>query len=343
VAVKSLALVLGGGGALGAFQVGVYQALDEGGFVVDRLAGTSIGAVNAALIAGNPQELRLERLRSFWDTVAEPVAGFARQSGEARRVIKALAALRARLLGRPSLYVPALPRLFLQGPGPGSPSLYNHRPAMRTFRRFINFDRIAMGEPRLAVSLTDLVTGAAAVIDNAETRVGPDHLLASMALLPDFPPVELEGRWFCDGGFSANLPLNAILDPPPEDDLVCVAIDLLGDPGPPVFSLDGMMERSSDLLFSNQSRNQLATLEARFALRSSGGSITLLLLPYSGEGERIGQKIWDYGSRSIAERWRSGHDAGLELVRHLERIVPPPPGRLMVQRISKAYGSGHGG
>lgn len=124
---RRLELVFGGGGALGAFQAGVYEALEEAGLAPDRLAGTSIGALNAALIAGNPPERRLARLRAFWELIAEPALGPAGCSGDTRRALKALSAFRARLLGRPGLYRPTLPRLFLQSPAWGSPSLYSPR------------------------------------------------------------------------------------------------------------------------------------------------------------------------------------------------------------------------
>jgi NTE family protein len=330
---RELALVLGGGGALGAFQGGVYEAFEDAGMAPDRLAGTSIGALNAALIAGNPPDRRRERLRAFWDLVAEPGPIPAGWPGDVRRVTKALSALQARLLGRPGLYRPHLPRLFLQGPGWGSPSLYDLGPVLATLRRLVDFERIGDGAPRLAVNLTDLESGAPVVVDSIATRLRPEHLVASMALLPDFPPIEIEGRWFCDGGFSANLPLNAVLEEPPEQDLVCIAVDLLGDPGPPVFSVDGMIERSNDLLFANQTRAAIAALEARHAGRSEGGSVLLLLLACNGEGERISQKIWDFGRRSLEERWQAGYAAGADAVRRLAELKPPVPGRLEIHRL----------
>lgn len=326
-------LVLGGGGALGAFQAGVYEALEEVGREPDRLVGTSIGALNAALIAGNPPERRLERLRAFWELVAEPALSPATLSGDARRTVKAAFALHARLVGRPGLYRPHLPRLFLQSPAWGGPSLYDLGPAVATLRRLVDFDRIGAGGPQLAVHLADLETGAPVLVESAFDRLRPEHLAASMGLLPDLPPTEIDGRWFCDGGFSANLPLHAVLDPPPEADVLCLAVDLLGEPGPPVFSLDGMMERSNDLLFANQTRSSLATFEARYAARDEGGSVLLLLLASNGEGERVSQKIWDYGARSLEERWRAGYEACAAALARLQDLPPPAPGRLQVHRL----------
>jgi NTE family protein len=154
-----------------------------------------------------------------------------------------------------------------------------------------------------------------------------------MGLLPDFPPTEIDGRWFCDGGFSANLPVHAVLDPLPETDVVCIAVDLLGEPGPPVFSVDGMMERSNDLLFANQTRSALATFEARYADRSEGGSILLLLIACNGEGERLAQKTWDYGRGSIDERWRAGYEACRAALDRLRELPMPAPGRLEIHRL----------
>jgi NTE family protein len=327
------ALVLGGGGALGAFQAGVYEALEEGGIAPDWLAGTSIGALNAALIAGNPPERRLDRLREFWHLVAEPAARPAGWAGGARRAAKAASALRARVLGRPGLYQPHLPRLFLEAPWWGHPSLYDLGPALESICRLVDLDRIHRAGPRLAVNLTDLESGRPVVVDSATARLRPEHLVASMGLLPDFPPTEIDGQWLCDGGFSANLPLQAVLEPPPRADLTCIAVDLLGEPGSPVFSLDGMMERSSDLLYANQTRAALALLEARHAERTDGVSVRLLLLACDGRGERVSQKIWDFGRRSLAERWRAGHAAGQRVLRRLAELDPPAAGRLEIDRL----------
>jgi NTE family protein len=330
---RRLELVLGGGGALGAFPPGVYEALHEAGFEPDRLVGSSIGALNGALIAGNPPERRLERLRAFWNMVAEPGPSPAAWTGDRRRAIKAGSAVRARLFGRPGLYRPHLPRFFLQNATWGNPSLYQLAPALATLRRLVDFERIGDGGPGLAANLTDLETGASLVVDSAAVRLRPEHLVAGMGLLPDFPPTEIDGRWFCDGGFSANLPVHPVLDPPPERDVVCIAVDLLGEPGPPAFSVDGMMERSNDLLFANQTRSALATFEARYAARREGGSVLLLLIACNGEGERFGQKSWDYGRGSIDERWRAGYEACRAALDRLRELPMPAPGRFEIHRL----------
>ena len=190
-----------------------------------------------------------------------------------------------------------------------------------TIGRLLELGRIGDAGPPLAVNLADLQTGAPVVVDSASAELGAG-----------LPPTEIDGKWFCDGGFSANLPLHAVLDPPPETDVVCMAVDLLGEPGPPIFSVDGMMERSNDLLFANQTRAAIATLKARYAARVDGGSVLVLLLACNGEGERLSQ-IWDYSRRSLHERWRAGYDAGIDLVGQIRDTEPPPPGRFEVRSV----------
>jgi NTE family protein len=174
--------------------------------------------------------------------------------------------VRARLLGRPGLYRPHMPCLFLQNSAWGNPSLYQLGPALATLRRLVDFARIGDGAPRLAANLTDLETGASMVVDSAAVELRPEHLVMGAAAGPS---ADRDRRpMVCDDGFSANLPLHPVLDPPPDTGVVCIAVDLLGPLGPPVFSVDGMMERSNDLLFANQTRSALTTFEARYAPRN---------------------------------------------------------------------------
>jgi hypothetical protein len=153
-------------------------------------------------------------------------------------------------------------------------------------------------------------------------RAGKERLRSPAGLSAS----EIDGWGCCDGGFSANLPLNAVLDPPPEQDPLCIAVDLLGDPGPPVFSVYGMMERSNDLLFANQTCSALATLEARNRGRTASGRVLLLLLACNAEGKRILQKSWHYGRQSLDECWRAGYEAGADL-------ESSAPVRLQIHRI----------
>ena len=141
----------------------------------------------------------------------------------------------------------------------------------------------------------------------------------------------MDGRPYADGGLSANLPLHAVLEPPPDGDLLVVAVDLLGEPGRPVFSVDGMLERSNDLMFLNQTRTLLALADARQRLHGRG-SVTVALIAYDGSGERIAQKSWDFGRRSLEARWAAGRAAATGLRAWLGTLPPTPPGRVVVHR-----------
>jgi NTE family protein len=316
---------------MGAFQGGVYEALDAQRLLPDRLAGSSIGAVNAALIAGNPPGLRVGRLREFWDRVADPVTEGGSGADDVGRAGKAQAALHARLVGRPGLYRPVVPRLFLADSPWGSPSVYQHGEAAQTLAGLIDFERLLP----VAANLTDLMTGEPVIVSSERQQLRPEHLLASMALIPDFPPVEVDGRLYADGGLSANLPIHAVLEPPPDGDLLVIAVDLLGEPGRPAFSVDGMLERSNDLMFVSQTRLLLSLADARQRLHGRG-SVTLAFIAYDGSGERIAQKTWDYGRRSLETRWAAGRRAAEGLRERLEALPPPPPGRVVVHRLGSA-------
>lgn len=342
-----IALVLGGGGALGAFQAGFYEGLHEAGLRPERVAGTSIGAVNGALIAGNPTPTRLARLRAFWDGAADP--SFLPLTVDVRRIANALAALRSRLFARPGVYHWTMPDLFFESPF-GRPGLYDLTPTGERLAALVDFARIARQDLRLAVNTTDVRTGEAVLFDSGRQQLGVEHVLASAAILPDFPPAELDGRLLCDGGFSANVPLHAVLEEPPDRPTVCIAVDLFGLVREPVLSVDGMLERSDDLVFANQTRTAVTLLRERYecrtrlwrAERAAGlapddagapAPVVLLVAAYDGVGERIAQKAYDYSARSIEHRWQRGRRHAEAVVAALRGLEAPTPGRLVLERI----------
>lgn len=331
---RRVALVLGGGGALGAFEGGVYEALHAAGVRPVWLAGTSIGAINAALIAGNAPERRVERLRAFWERVAEETGPWALDSGEARRLHNLGAALWARVAGRPGLYTLALPRLFFDLPGWGRPGLYDYAPGSATLAELVDFARIARGETRLSINATDVETGEAVLLDSRERELTPRHVLASASLMPEFPPLEVDGRLLADGGFSANVPLLAVLGSRPETDLVCIAVDLFRRRAKPTLSVDGLAERRQDLLFANQTWLTVELLRARHGTGSGrpggGPSAVLVTLSYDNRYEHIAQKIYDYSRRSLADRWRAGRAEGEAALRLLAAAAEPAPGSFTI-------------
>ena len=230
--------MLSGGVALGAFEAGAYAALEEVGEALpDWFVGSSIGAVNAAIIAGNPLGCRVERLRRFWELVARdptPATSFLLgpppADGAWRKAYNEASALQSLLLGRPGLFRPRL----AGGGGVGSaPAFYDLSPMRERLPELLDFDRLNNGETRLSVVATDVVSGERIVFDTArgDARIGPEHLAASCALLPLFAPVEIGGRLLGDGGHAANTPLDLVLDEPRAADLQCFVVELFAPEG----------------------------------------------------------------------------------------------------------------
>ena len=177
VALRSL--ILGGGNALGSYLAGAYEALHTAGEEPDWIAGTSIGAVTAGLIAGNPPERRLEQLRAYWSEAMAP------DWLPWPRAAQWMGVLQTRLAGRPAMFHPRLPNLSMQ---PERVGIYDVAPMRRRLEELIDFDRLNSGRIRLSVVAVDLETGAEVIFDTRERRVTVDHLLASAALIPIFRP-----------------------------------------------------------------------------------------------------------------------------------------------------------
>ena len=228
-----IALLLQGGGALGSYQGGVYQALSEADIHPDWVAGISIGAINAALIAGNAREKRVDRLREFWEMVtASPltlgtVPPALIRGDLAHSVVNQFAALGALVGGAPEFFTPRVPPPYLQPPGSiEATSFYDTAPLRATLERLVDFDRINAGETRFSVGSVNVRTGNFAYFDNTRDVITPLHVMASGALPPGFPAVEIEGEQYWDGGLVSNTPLQWVLDMHPRRDTLAFQIDL---------------------------------------------------------------------------------------------------------------------
>lgn len=226
-------LVLQGGGALGAYHAGAYEGMAEAGYAPSWVTGVSVGAINAALIAGNPPERRVERLREFWDRV-----GYA----AARGTSAALAAT----IGVPGFFVPRVPPPLL--------SVYDMRPLEKTLEDLVQFDLINRGAMRLSLGAVDVETGNSTYFDNTTAEIGPRHVMASGALPPAFAPVEIDGRHYWDGGIVSNTPLWYVLDESPRMSAVIFQIDLFAARGELPQNLDQAMERHKDIVYSSKTR-----------------------------------------------------------------------------------------
>jgi len=264
-AYETVALVLQGGGALGSYQAGVYQGLHEAGIMPNWFCGISIGALNAAILAGNPPEKRLERLTEFWDTICSsalfpewqvddrfaPSLG----SGDLRSAASAFAAARALIEGQRGFYKLRFPPPFLlAGGGPAATSYYDTAPLKETLERLVDFDRINSREVRVSVGAVDVETGNFAYFDNANRVLGPEHFMASGALPPGFPAVEIEGRHYWDGGLLSNTPLTEVLQHLPRRDTLAFQVDLWSSRGPLPKNVFDVEERRKDIQYSSRTR-----------------------------------------------------------------------------------------
>ncbi len=264
------ALVLQGGGALGAYQAGVYEELFNTEYQPDWLVGVSIGAINAALIAGNPHDRRIARLTEFWELVSSgmgPVTSFfSKGFGEAafeppawfkhpRSAFNEFSALWSALIGIPGFYKPRFPPPVLQPDGsPGALSLYDMAPLKETLEKLIDFDLINTKRVRLSVGAVKVRNGNSHYFDNFEQEIGAEHIMASCALPPSFSPVTIEGEAYWDGGIVSNTPLQYVLDSKIMEKLCVFQVDLFSAEGPLPVNLATAQQRRKDILYSSRTR-----------------------------------------------------------------------------------------
>src|SRR5262245_45148008 len=229
-------LVLQGGGALGAYQGGAYEALAAADQRPDWIAGISIGAVNAALIAGNPPGRCVRKLREFWERVSSrltipPIA----TDDTSRKIFNETSAAFVASVGAPGFFGPRFPPAFVMPPGSAEAiSFYDTSPLKATLEELVDFDRLNSGEVRVSVGAVQVRTGNMKYFDTAHGDViRAEHIMASGALPPGFPPVVIDGQEYWDGGLVSNTPLQYVLDGSEHrDDMVVFQIDLFPRKGP---------------------------------------------------------------------------------------------------------------
>jgi NTE family protein len=291
---KRLSLVLSGGLGLGAYQAGAYQAMKENGIEPYRIAGSSVGAVNGALIAGSDPKDRIDALRTFWaagDLWFRAVS-FPGYLGHAQNWFSVV---HTRLFGASGHFRPRVPSPW----GPFR-SLYDLTPMKDRLERLVDFGRLNSGETGFSVAATDIETGELVVFDTAKRHeISIDHLLASCGFLPEFAPVEIGGRLLGDGGLSANAPIEALGNDAPND--FVFVIDLFARDGERPRSLEDALARKNDLLFGNQTMQRLRLLPA------AGQVGPIVYLSYRPSDEEAGpEKTFDLSRATISGRWNAG-------------------------------------
>ena len=300
-------LVLGGGNALGAFQAGVYAALDAHGLHPDWVIGASIGAINGALILGSPVADRVATLRTFWRPgEGQPVVWLPGMTETGRRSAAVTWTLAA---GRPGMFGPAA---AWQAWSRQRPALFETDQLAVTLDRLVDFDRLNAGPGRLTATAVDVASAADVWMDSRERRIGSDHIRASAALPVLFPLVAIDGRWLVDGGLSANLPLDPLLSDPPRRPTLCIAVDLLPSVGPVPETLGEAASRAQDLAFAVQSRRTIARWQATHAGRTDI-CLSLVTLAYTDQAAEVAGKAFDFSGPTIDQRWSAGRQAGERL------------------------------
>jgi NTE family protein len=274
------ALVLQGGGALGAYQAGVYEAVSGTPYQPHWIAGVSIGAINAALIAGNPLERRVERLREFWQLVSSaPAQRMPTWMGDAT-VLKQWSATMAVFAGIPGFFTPRPASDFLLGGASQVLSYYDTAPLKQTLERLVDFDRINSGEVRFSVGAVNVRTGNSIYFDNRVQRIGPEHIMASGALPPGFPPVHIDGEDYWDGGLVSNTPLQYVLDTHPgTQPLAVLQVDLFSAHGAMPKTMAQVAERQKDITYSSRTRMNTDALAANMNLQQAIADLIARLPP----------------------------------------------------------------
>jgi len=274
---KKISLVLQGGGALGSYQAGVYDALAETEYVPDWVAGISIGAVNAAIIAGNAPADRVSRLRAFWEGVTAPLAHWvAPDWWPFDAWLRHASALRTLSCGQPGFFRPQLP--FEWNPLSPPLSYYSTSGLRATLLQFVDFDRInSGGDIRLSVGAVNVRTARFAYFDSAEITIRPEHIMASAALPPGFPAIEIDGESYWDGGLVSNTPLQHVLDFYPRRSRLTFQVDLFPGYGQLPQNLQDVDERIADIRYASRTRLNTDAFEQRHAIRYAINELEKLL------------------------------------------------------------------
>jgi len=249
-------LLLQGGGALGAYHAGVYEGFAEAGRDPTWVVGVSIGAITAALIAGNPPERRVERLRAFWDLVSSYVPfEWPPMLQAIRPQLNAMSAGMASTFGCPGFFKPRVPPPFLAAPGTIEATSYcDTTPLKATLEELVDFDLINSRKVRLSLGAVNVRTGASVYFDNQRMSIGPEHVMASGALPPGFPAVKIGGEYYWDGGLVSNTPLTYVWDDKPMTSALIVQVDLFDPAGELPRNLDEVEERQNDILYASKQR-----------------------------------------------------------------------------------------
>ena len=291
---RKVGLVLQGGGALGSYQAGVYEALVASEYLPDWVAGISVGAINAAIIAGNAPEHRVQSLRSFWEAITAPTILWppapAGLPAEWQHRASALSAL---MFGQRGFFTPRPPQDWFSSDK--CVSYYETSVLKRTLERLVDFDRINdTKDMRLSVGAVNVRTGHFAYFDSEEITIRPEHIMASGALPPGFPPVEIDGEQYWDGGLLSNTPLQYMIDYYPRRSRLVFQVDLFPAHGRVPTNLDEVHEREKDIRYSSRTMMSTNSLREKHDVRHAINELHKLL-PADLANTEQAKQLYEHG------------------------------------------------
>lgn len=355
---ECIALLLQGGGALGSYQAGVYEALAEVGLHPNWVAGISIGAINSALIAGNPPEKRVDALRTFWEMITTralfpatllsslPDSGLWNYD-MARGWLNQMAALNTIMSGAPGFFRPrAVPPFFASSSTEDALSFYCTKPLYDTLESLIDFDRINAGDTRFSVGAVNVTTGNFEYFDNTTHVIDPRHVMASGSLPPGFPAVEIDGQSYWDGGLVSNTPLQWVLDSQPRQDTLAFQVDLWSAKGEHPTDLVTQDSRLKDIRFSSRTRQGTDQFRKEQGLRRALARLlervpveikaeddpelhkliaaaddkvyNIAHLIYRAKSYEGASKDYEFSRTTMEEHWSAGYEDTVLTLRHPE-------------------------
>ena len=346
---ERVALVLQGGGALGAYQAGVYEALAQANCEPNWISGVSIGAINASIIAGNPPERRLSALETFWNTVSGRKIWLHTPEGDFYRDLRnQTSAMMTIMFGQPGFFKPRPQSAWFAPAGAeGALSHYDSSELKGTLERLVDFDLLNDGRKRLSVGAVNVRTGNFVYFDSRKMRIGPEHIMASGALPPALPSVKIEGEYYWDGGIVSNTPLQYLLDQEPSESSLVFQVDLFSARGQLPRSMADVLARQKDITYSSRTRQNTDTYARVHALKmkllgalqrvpeekltpaekeqieeySKSGDVNIVHLIYQHKEYEGHAKDYEFSGTSMREHWESGYEDTLRTLRHPEWLV----------------------
>jgi len=341
-----VALVLQGGGALGAYQVGVYQALAEARCEPNWISGVSIGAINSAIIAGNAPRNRLSRLESFWQIISgRKIWAYTPEGDVFRDMRNRTSSLMTLLMGQPGFFQTRPVNPWLQLPGAdGATSFYDSSTLRSTLENLVDFDLLNSGAMRLSVGAVNVRTGNFVYFDTEKQRIGPEHIMASGALPPALPPVKIEGEYYWDGGIVSNTPLQYLLELDENVSSLVFQVDLFSARGSLPRSMPDVLCRHKDIMYSSRTRQNTDAFARTHKLKmqlvaalkrvpadqltdgdrkviaemDNPGGVNIVHLIYQHKNYEGHASDYEFSGTSMREHWESGYEDTLRTLRHPE-------------------------